>query len=109
MLYDDDWVDQTKAGRIAAVRKTIRPITPAELGQLGEQLFPIATDPWCERYHKFITDHKDAHFLRAETGNGASIIYCRESASGFWFLPGTGMGMIQPNGLKVLAEIVAGL
>jgi hypothetical protein len=37
------------------------------------------------------------------------VIYCRETGNGLWFLPGSGMGIIQPKGLQLLAEIVDAL
>ena len=108
MSYDD-WPDNTMDNRRAWVRKTIRPATVEELRQLGVERFPVVTDPWCERYNAFLSGHPAARFYRAEIPEGAEIVYCRDTGQGIWFLPGSGMGIIQPKGLQVLAEIVDGL
>lgn len=108
MSYDD-WPDQTIENRRKVVRETIRPATYEELKELGEKRFPVATDPWCEKYHQFLNQHKNSRFFLAETPEGAEIAYCREANNAIWFLPGKGMGVIQPKGLQVLAEIVDAL
>lgn len=108
MSYDD-WPDNTMENRRVAVRKTIRRATLEELKELGVKRFPIVTDPWCERYNEFLKQHGDAKFYRAETHEGAEIVYCRDSGQGVWFLPGSGMGIIQPKGLQMLAETVDSL
>ena len=109
MSYDDDWPDQTWENRRLMIKKTIRPITLAELKQLGEQRFPIVTDPWCIRYNEFLASHADEKFYLATIPEKAEIIYCSEAGKGMWFLPGKGMGIIQSKGLQILAEVVAAL
>ncbi len=109
MTYDDDWLDQTMENRRVSILKTIRPATHEELLQLGEKRFPLVTDPWCIRYHEFITRNASAKFYRAESPEGAEVVYCRDTGQGVWFLPGNGMGIIQPKGLQMLAEIVKSL
>jgi hypothetical protein len=109
MSYDNDWPDNTMENRRMAVRKTIRPATLEELRELGEKRFPLATDPWCERYNEFLKQQASAKFYRAETPEGAEIVYCKDTGQGIWFLPGRGMGIIQPRGLQLLAEIVDAL
>lgn len=106
MSYDDDWPDNTMENRRVVVRKTIRPSTHEELKQLGAQQFPIATDPWCERFNAFLAEHRNGKFYLANTPEGAEIAYCRDADQGIWFLPGKGMGVIQPKGLQMLSEIV---
>lgn len=108
MSYED-WPDNTMENRRTMVRKTIRAATLEELKNLGEKRFPVVTDPWCERYNEFLKQNADAKFYRAEIPEGAEIIYCRDSGKGVWFLPGSGMGIIQPKGLQMLAEIVDSL
>jgi hypothetical protein len=105
----DDWPDDTMENRRAVVRKTIRRATMEELREIGARQFPIVTDPWCEKYHAFLKQHGDAKFYLAESPEGARIVYCRDSDAGVWFLPDSGMGIIQPKGLQVLAEIVDSL
>ena len=104
MSYED-WPDNTMEERRAMVRKTIRPATIEELKQLAETLFPVVTDPWAERFNTFLTEHSHEKFYLAEAP-GARIVYCRDAGSGIWFIPGTGVGIIQAKGLQALAEIV---
>jgi hypothetical protein len=106
MSYDDDWPDNTMENRRVVVRKTIRPATLDELKQLGEKRFTVASDPWCEKYKTFLKENSSAKFHLAQTPEGAEIVYCQAAGKGVWFLPGKGMGIIQPNGLRMLAEIV---
>lgn len=109
MSFDDDWPDQTLENRRKVVVDTIRPIALQELKALGEKRFPVATDPWCERFNSFLTQHANAKFFIAASPEGAEVLYCRDTGDGIWFLPGKGMGVIQPKGLQLLAEITAGL
>lgn len=108
MSYED-WPDNTMENRRAAVRKTIRPATLEELTELGEKRFPVVTDPWCEQYHDFLKQHAAEKFYRAEIENGVEVIYCRDAEKAMWFLPGSGMGIVQPKGLAILKEIVDAL
>ncbi|MCU0776832.1 MAG: hypothetical protein MUF86_04110 [Akkermansiaceae bacterium] len=108
MSYDD-WPDNTMENRRAAVRETIRRATLEELKDLGLKRFPVVTDPWCEKFNEFLKQNASASFYRAESPEGAEIVYCRDSGEGVWFLPGSGMGIIQPKGLAMLAEIVDAL
>ena len=108
MSYDD-WPDNTMENRRVMIRKTIRPATWDELVALGEKRFPVATDPWCIRFNEFLKNHKTAKFYRAEAPGGAEVIYCRDTEKGIWFLPGSGMGIIQPRGLEALKDIVDSL
>jgi hypothetical protein len=105
MSYDD-WPDNTAEDRREMIRRTIRPAPLSELRELGEKYFPVVTDPWFDRYQMFLKENESAKFYRAEAPGGAEVIYCRESGQGCWFLPGSGMGIIQPKGLQVIAEIV---
>jgi hypothetical protein len=108
MSYDD-WPDDTMETRREAVRKTIRPVSYEQLKALGESRFTVVTDPWYVRFSEFLRDHKDSRFYQAEAPGGAEVIYCRDGEKGVWFLPGSGMGIIQPKGLQMLKEIVDAL
>ena len=109
MSYDDDWPDQTLENRKLMIRKTIRRAEVSKLRALGDKYFKVATDPWCEHYNKFLHDHATARYYLAETPEGAEIAYCRDTEQGVWFLPDSGMGIIQPRGLGFLKEIVDSL
>jgi len=92
--------------RMASIRKTIRRASLEELRKLGEEHFPVVSDPWCEQYFTFLKEHPAAKFYRAKVGATAEIVYCREPSKGMWFMPGFGMGFLQPRGRQALAEIV---
>lgn len=109
MSYDDDWPDNTMENRRLMISKTIRPTTIQELKELGDKRFSIVTDPWYVRYNEFLTNNAEAKFYFAEISEGAEIIYCRDTGRGVWFLPGKGMGIIQPKGLEMLKAIVDAL
>ena len=107
MSYDDDWSDPLETRR-EMIRKTIRPTTIGELRALGAKLFPVVTDPWAEKFGAFLNEHANDRFYEAEAP-GAHVVYCRDEGKGIWYIPGSGLGIIQPKGLQALAEIVDNL
>jgi hypothetical protein len=110
MSYDEEWPDQSIQERLAIVRKTIRAVSLDELRNLGETLFPIVSDPWCEKFHEFIKANASGRFYRADLPNDAQLVYCADANKGIWFLPGgQAVGVIQPKGLLSLAGIVNAL
>jgi hypothetical protein len=109
MSYDNEWLNQTLEARAKSVRETIRPVSIDELKRLGAERFPSATDPWAESYKTFLEEHAKDRFYLAKTREDAEIVYCREANKAIWFLPGKGMGIVQPRGLRILAEAVASL
>ena len=109
MNDDQDWPDASLEIRKQRIQESIRPATYEELKLLGEKRFPIVNDPWCEKFNRFLDLHKEATFYLAKSPEGAEIAYCRETESAIWFLPGSGMGIVQAKGLRMLAEIVDSL
>jgi|LakMenE01Jun11ns_1017448.scaffolds.fasta_scaffold8914874_1 hypothetical protein len=105
MSYDD-WPDNTIENRLEMIRKTIQPTTTGELRKLCERYFPVVTDPWAERFTAFLNEHSQDKFYLAEAPGGAWIAYCHDAGRGIWFIPGTGVGILQPKGLQALAGIV---
>ena len=97
----------TKARR-KAIAESIRTISVEELKALGEQLFPLMDNPWREKFLGFITENAGATFYHATTHDRVQIIYCHAKGKGMWFVPGTGMGPMQPKGLGILKQIVEG-
>ena len=97
----------TKARR-KAIAESIRTISVEELKALGEQLFPLMDNPWREKFFGFITENPGATFHHATAHDGVQIIYCNTENKGMWFMPGTGMGPMQPKGLAILKQIVEG-
>lgn len=106
MSYDDEWPEDSLELRKQVIRETIRPASLEDVKELGEQCFPSVNDPWFESYNEFLEHHKNARFYRAETPDNREIAYCRDTDQGVWFLPGIGIGILQPNNLKMIRDIV---
>jgi hypothetical protein len=109
MSYDNEWLEEILAARHKSIEETARPATLEEVKQLGSERFPAATDPWAESYQTFLVEHPRGNFYLARTSDGADVVYCRDAEKGIWFLPGKGMGILQPKGLRLMAEIVDAL
>jgi hypothetical protein len=93
--------------RREAVIKSIRPINTVEVVALGESLFPFHDNPWREQFFGFLTEHPNATFYHADLPDGAKLLYCHTHKRGIWFIPGSGVGIIQEKGLDMLSEIVS--
>ena len=106
MAADNLNIDEITEARAKAIAESIHPINVDELKALGEGLFPYSDHPWRERFFKFIAENPGATFHHAITNDRIHIIYCREQDKGMWFLPGSGMGPLQPKGLGILNRIV---
>jgi hypothetical protein len=108
MNYDNEWLEQLLENRSKAIRDSIRPATIEEVRELGQERFPSATDPWAEGFKAFLDEHPRDRYYLARTSEGAEVVYCRDAGKGIWFLPGRGMGLLQPKGLQRMAAIVDG-
>jgi hypothetical protein len=94
--------------RRKAIAESIRTISVEELKSLGEGLFPYLDHPWRKTFFDFLHENAGATFHYATTNDRIHFIYCRAQEKGMWFMPGSGMGPLQPKGLKILKEIVDG-
>jgi len=101
-------MEELTDARRKAIAASIRPIGADELKKLGEQIFPMAGDPWRERYFEFIEQTAGASFHHGTTHDGIQVVYCNAKGKGAWFKPGVGMGPLQPKGLAILKQIVEG-
>ena len=99
-------MDEITDARRKAIAASIRTVSPEELKALGEQLFPMAADPWRERFFEFLAQNAGATFHHAKTHDDIQVIYCNAKNKGVWFKPGKGMGPMQPKGLAILKQIV---
>src|SRR5437763_17016620 len=97
----------TKARR-KAIAESIRTISAEELKALGEELFPLMDNPWREKFFGFITENAGATFYHATTHDRVQIIYCHAKEKGMWFVRGAVRGRMQPKGVGIWNEIVAG-
>ena len=108
MPFDTINIEEITKARRKAIAESIRTISAEELKALGEKLFPGVDHPWREKFFAFINENPGATFHHATTHDGVQIIYCHDKSKGMWFLPGSGMGPMQPKGLAILKQIVEG-
>jgi hypothetical protein len=101
-------MEEITGARRKAIAASIRTIDLEELKALGERLFPFAGDHWRERFFEFLTENAGATFHHATTQDDIQVIYCNAKGSGVWFKPGVGLGLMQPQGLASLKQIVEG-
>ena len=101
-------MDDLTEARRQAIAESIQAIGAEELKTLGEGLFPMHDHPWREKFFTFISENAGATFHHATTHDRVHIIYCHAQDRGMWFLPGSGMGPMQPKGLGILKQIVEG-
>ena len=92
--------------RRKALAASIQTVTIPELKKLGEQIFPTFDNPWRETYFGFLAENPTETFHHAKTHDGIHFVYCHAKEKGMWFLPGRGMGPLQPRGLKIIKQIV---
>lgn len=101
-------MDEISEARRKSIAASIKTISVEELKALGEKIFPLIDHPWRDKFFGFIHDHAGETFHHATSSDGVQFIYCRSKDKGMWFVPGTGMGPVQPGGLAVLKKIVEG-
>jgi len=99
-------MDEITDARRKAIAASLRTIDENELKAIGEQLFPMAADPWREKYFEFLKENAGATFHHGTTHDDIQVIYCNAANKGVWFKPGKSLGPMQPNGLAVLKQIV---
>ncbi len=102
-------MNELTEARREAIAESIHTVDVEKLKALGEELFPVVTHPWREKFFHFLSENSGATFYHAVTHDSVNIIYCPAREKGIWFLPGSGMGPLQPKGLGILKEIVDGL
>ena len=106
MPFETVNMEEITEARRKAIAESIRTISVEELKALGARLFPFVDHPWREKFFGFITENSGATFHHAITHDGVQIIYCHAREKGMWFVPGSGMGPMQPKGLAILKKIV---
>jgi hypothetical protein len=92
--------------RRKSISQSIRLVSVEELKKLGEQIFASTSDPWYEKYMRFIADNAGAKFYYAKTTDRFEIIYCHPNNKGIWFFEGMGRGVIRPKNLELIKKIV---
>lgn len=109
MPFETINMEEITEARRKAIAASIRTIDVKELKTLGERLFPFIDDPWRDKFFAFIAENPGATFHHAMTHDGVQILYCRAKEKGMWFMPGIGMGPMQPQGLGICKQIVEAL
>ena len=106
MPFEKFDLDSLNKDRRAAIAKSIRTINIDELKKIGNELFPMAGDPWADLFYEFIGDNRTATFHHALTNDGVHIVYCRDRDKGLWFKPGVGKGPLQERGRTVMKQMI---
>lgn len=106
MNSENQSTDAFTEARRRSIAASLRRTTVEELRLIGEKLFPVADDPWEEKYSRFISQHAGSTFYHATTHDDFQIVYCREGDKGIWFLGTLGKGKIQEKDLAMIRRIV---
>jgi hypothetical protein len=107
MLPDNLDMNSLSDARRKAVEKSIRSLNAEDLKSLIDEIFPYYDDPWRQRFTDFIQENSGSAFYHATTQDPVHILYCSTKEKGIWFLPGSGVGMLQERALKMLKEVAA--
>jgi len=108
MIPENLNMEELTEARRKAIAASLRNVGADELKKLGEQMFSAAVDPWREMYFQFIQQNASETFHHGTTHDGIQVVYCNAKDKGVWFKPGVGMGLMQPQGLAVLKQVVEG-
>lgn len=103
-----DTFDDITEERIRSIEETVHVISLDGVKALGETLFPAVDHPWREKLFAFLDENPGATFHHAVTHDRIHIIYCDARQKGMWFMPGSGVGPLQPKGIGILHRIIAG-
>ena len=106
MTFETINMEEITEARRKAITESIRAISLEETKALGEKIFASGDHPWREKFFTFLAENSGATIYHATTHDNVQIIYCPSEDKGIWFMPGTGMGPMQPKGLAILKKIV---
>lgn len=101
-------MDEITEARRKSMAASLRTIGLDELKTLGDKLFPFAGDPWREKFFAFLDENRGATFHHATADDGVQVVYCHAKEKGIWFLPKSGFGPMQQQGLARFKKIVEG-
>ena len=96
------------AERRKAVQQSVRSISIAELKELArahEEEF-VGT-PWRDQFERLVTEQPHASFYHAVAQPDVEVLYCRDTDSGFWVVPGSGSGPLDETGKRLMKEAIA--
>lgn len=116
MKPEDLDFESVMATRRKAVAKSIRKISTDDLNAMIPTLLPDAAHPWQEVFQRFIVENRGEAFYQAELSEGEAgakihiyIVYCRAKEKGVWYIPQTGVGLLDGALLAAMKGIVDGL
>jgi hypothetical protein len=115
MKPEDLDFESVMATRRKAVTKSIRQISTDDLNSLMPTLLPDAAHPWRELFQRFIDENRREIFYQGELLEGEPgekihvyIVYCRAKEKGIWYIPQTGVGLLDGAPLAAMKGIVDG-
>lgn len=112
MKPEDLTFESVMAARRKAVAKSIRKVSTDDLNVLIANLLPDAAHPWRELFQRFIDENRGEIFYQGELWEGEPgekihvyVVYCRAKDKGIWYIPKTGLGLLEPRELTTMKEI----
>jgi hypothetical protein len=99
-------IKEVMESRRHAVEESLHTISVAELKALTDELFPSVDQLWLEKFLSVINDPTSSTFYHALTGNRVQVLYCQDKNIGMWFVPGSRIGPLQTDQLKIMKEIL---
>jgi hypothetical protein len=97
------------AQRKAELQKTLRRVDAGELRRFVDEIFiNRQSHPWFKPFHDFLDQHPHDTFLRAEVGEGITVIYNPSAHAGMWCRMGEtleGVGLLHGRGLESVKTI----
>lgn len=106
MIEENLNLDETMEARRHAIEASLRMVDGPELASLTDVLFPTADHPYMEQYLTLVGDPANGPIYRAQAGDGIQVLYLENKHVGMWFIPGLGMGRLEPAHLELMQEIV---
>lgn len=106
MITGNPILDEIMNNRRRAVEESLRPMSAAELNELTNELFPHLGHPWREKFLEVVNDPANGAFYHAMVDDRVHVFYCHDKGIGLWFIQGSGMGMLLPEHLKMMKDIV---
>lgn len=102
MPFDKYNFESITEERRKSIAQSIRSISLGEVKKMSQQLFKNADDPWRDAFNQFLAENPSATFHHALTSDGVNILYCPDKDRGIWFVPGTGLGILQEWGRRTM-------
>ena len=89
-----------------AVERTVRKISAEEFRAHWESLFSDHSHPWSEPFRRLFDKNVGSMFYHATTIDQIQFIYSQTGETGYWFLPGIAIGIMQTSALNAMKEII---